>query len=455
MKLSETLGKIDPDRDKAVVRKKTSLSMVAPFSIGIEFELENLKDNFNKQMLLGDYWQEVGDGSLRGDGREFITKMPVKEDEVIVALENIYNAAKGTMEPLSSLRTSAHVHVNVLDMDTEEVLLFLAAGALTEEYILSLNDEYRKFCGYCNDSTAAVANVIAGTFKSKNFRVDLNSRYFGVNPMSINKHGTVEFRHFSVPHKLEDAVKNINICLQLKKLALEIGTTLKTPLTRKNLGEVLEQLKTDLEATFATNMIKSPELLLDAVDLELVRDERWSTPQARGAVPTIEVDTTPVTDDPVELFAEVPPPQTMRGFDEFLRNRATGREPGLRIRETVNTDMFEGNAFDVFRAGRVARERDPWEAPATMPLQERILRTPLPNQATWGMALVGTIGTATLVLELTKGTLGTSLVLKVAATEQLLRTAYLANPQNDNATTLRAMDLIVQEYIRDATGGDF
>jgi hypothetical protein len=302
VKLHELLGKTNPDKNKELITKKTKLSMVAPFSIGIEFELENLGNTFNKRGLIADYWQEVGDGSLRGDGREFITRTPLKDDDVILALENIYESAKGSMEPFTSLRTSAHVHVNALDMDAEEAVLFLAAGVLCEEYILSLNDEYRKFCGYCVDSTQAVASVISALFKSKSFRVDLNSRYFGVNPMSVNKHGTVEFRHFSVPATIEDAVRNINICLHLKKIALEVAATLKGPLTRKTIEEPLQKLKTDLETIFETNLIKNIDPLLTAIDMELVKDERWSNPTTEQA--NEDAVDAPVTNGRVTLTNE-------------------------------------------------------------------------------------------------------------------------------------------------------
>ena len=275
--LGELLNKNNPDKPKKTRAVRSDLKIVAPFSIGIEFELENLAGNFQKNVVKGDIWADTHDGSLRGDGREYVTRFPVKEDEIIAALENIYAAAKGTMEPLTSLRTSAHIHVNALDMDPESLSLFLAAGVMAEPYILTINDEYRKFCGYCNDSTSAVGHVISELFRRKTFNVNLSSRYYGINPMSVNKHGTVEFRHFSVPATIEEAVRNINICLSIKQVAVEVASALKGSMTRANIEAPLLEIEKQLKEVLGTTLIEGPKRLLTAIDIEAAKNERWST----------------------------------------------------------------------------------------------------------------------------------------------------------------------------------
>ena len=434
VKLSEVLGKTNPDRPKKLDTKKTRLELVAPFSIGIEFELENLKGNFNKQGLLQDFWQEVGDGSLRGDGREFITRIPIKEDDVIIALENIYEAAKGSMEVLSSLRTSAHIHVNALDMDTEELALFLAAGALSEEYILSLNDEYRKFCGYCVDSNLAVAHVIANMFKTKGFRADLNSRYYGVNPLSINKHGTVEFRHFSVPYTIEDAVRNINICLHLKKLAVEIASTLPGPLTRKNIEEPLTRMRADLETIFNTKLIKPLDPLLTAIDMEMVRDERWT-----NAPRVLAAGEEPDRPEQVEENNQNERLTTFRGVDLFTTGHWDTAEIETRVAGTARVEETgtrfvggEGVAELQRRLNERAlamgvRQIPEWLQP-TAPIPEN--NRPTQNTRTEARMVNGRI----IHFTIAQGTLGTSITAREAGSTRVIGTDFIgtarATPPN-------------------------
>ena len=280
--LSEITGFENPDREAPILVKKSDLSLVMPWSVGIEFELENLNGNFTKQTLIKDLWNEVRDGSLRGDGMEFITRIPVKGDQAIVALENIYEAAKGSMAPLASLRTSAHVHVNVLDMTAEEAAFYMAAGALAEPYILSLTDDYRKYCGYCLDSINAAGIVLSNMHKgTSNLSKGIDSRYYGVNAQSIYKHGTLEFRHFAVPPTLEEAVRNINVCLKIKQVTKAISKEFEGKLHQKGqLAKALDSTKVRLIETLQTHNVRDTEQLLERVEIENGRNERYSAYEA-------------------------------------------------------------------------------------------------------------------------------------------------------------------------------
>lgn len=278
--LDQLVHKANPDKDPKLVQKKSPLSLIEPWSIGIEFELENLTGpkQFRRELLDRGAWTDVHDGSLRGESREFITRVPIKGDAAVAALENIYEAAGGAMEPFSSLRTSAHVHVNVLDMTTAQLAVYSMAGAMAEPAILAMVDEYRKFCGYCINSLPAAARMVYAHMRGRAPVTGLTSRYYGVNVLSVEKHGTLEFRHFSVPNTIEEAVRNINLCLMLKRLSIDIAEAQKELSNKKSVEDAVNRLYATLTDRMDRTKIVTPDVMMNELTLQWGANERWSKP---------------------------------------------------------------------------------------------------------------------------------------------------------------------------------
>lgn len=283
--LDQLVHKANPDKDPKLIQKKSPLSLIEPWSIGIEFELENLTGpkQFRRELLDRGAWTDVHDGSLRGESREFITRVPIKGDAAVAALENIYEAAGGAMEPFSSLRTSAHVHVNVLDMTTAQLAIYSMAGAMAEPAILAMVDEYRKFCGYCINSLPAAARMVYAHMRGRAPVTGLTSRYYGVNVLSVEKHGTLEFRHFSVPNTIEEAVRNINLCLMLKRLSIDIAEAQKELSNKKSVEDAVNRLYATLTDRMDRTKIVTPDVMMNELTLQWGANERWSKPGG-GAV---------------------------------------------------------------------------------------------------------------------------------------------------------------------------
>ena len=166
------------------------------FGIEIEAEGQGMKKVANK------YWQTEDDGSLRGEyptGRaEFVLKTPVVAEEVLPALDNLVKALQGA-EFDFSYRTSVHVHVNVQDLTTSQLLNFVYTYLLLEEPMMTYCGKARKgnrFCLRLRDAEGMLG-VLDHMFTSGDggFRVANDDvRYSAINLAALNKYGSVEFR---------------------------------------------------------------------------------------------------------------------------------------------------------------------------------------------------------------------------------------------------------------------
>lgn len=349
--LDQLVHKANPDKDPKLIQKKSPLSLIEPWSIGIEFELENLTGpkQFRRELLDRGAWTDVHDGSLRGESREFITRVPIKGDAAVAALENIYEAAGGAMEPFSSLRTSAHVHVNVLDMTTAQLAIYSMAGAMAEPAILAMVDEYRKFCGYCINSLPAAARMVYAHMRGRAPVTGLTSRYYGVNVLSVEKHGTLEFRHFSVPNTIEEAVRNINLCLMLKRLSIDIAEAQKELSNKKSVEDAVNRLYATLTDRMDRTKIVTPDVMMNELTLQWGANERWSKPGGGAAEQGQEEE------DQAEPAME----QTIL---------QTGRPVGAPLdwRDVIPRDLFTA----VTRHNPTVRTD--FEEPAEMPVEHRV-----------------------------------------------------------------------------------
>lgn len=279
-RLAELLKKRNPDEAIAIKEHLRRYKVNGDFSVGIELELENIDGYLNKGVIDTNLWEEHRDGSLRGNSTELVTRFPIKGDNLLAALDNVYEAAGNSMEAMKSLRTSTHIHVNALDMSVEAVCIFMLAACFAEPYLLEISDPYRKYCGYCLPSKSPIANAVASFLHNKKLRVQAESRYYGVNILALEKYGTIEFRHFSTPHTLDDAIKIVNICTDLKKLALELESTPKF-LTKQGLPTALASIRGAVSQILQSdNLVPAKELQLE-ITLQGLKDEKFVSPEGK------------------------------------------------------------------------------------------------------------------------------------------------------------------------------
>jgi hypothetical protein len=181
----------------------------SPELIGIEVEIENvveLPGNPNKA------WQIIEDGSLRNNGREFITK-PVAASNAPVLLEYLMNGylAKNCC---FSPRTSVHVHLNMQDFTTPQVIDFVMLYSLFEKL-------FYKFCGrgrvkniYC---VPLIDTDLLANLGEKNLEHAGWSKYTGLNLLPLQQYGTVEFRHMHGTRDVGKLCVWINLITKLKE----------------------------------------------------------------------------------------------------------------------------------------------------------------------------------------------------------------------------------------------
>lgn len=176
-----------------------SKSKAIPGDVGIEIECEGKKI----QVLDGKYWKTEQDGSLRGrfpdEASEFVLKKPIDVKEVIPAMEELINHQKDAKLDFG-YRTSVHVHVNVQDLTSDELMNFIYTYLLLEEPLVNFCGRERKgnrFCLRVQDAEGFVF-TLADVFRQgvpAAIRLDENSiRYSSLNIASLRKYGSIEFR---------------------------------------------------------------------------------------------------------------------------------------------------------------------------------------------------------------------------------------------------------------------
>lgn len=266
--LSLTLNRRDPDKINTL-SKKSNLSLVDEMtSVGVEIEMENLATNYMSRVDLQN-WERKSDGSLRGNSREFVFDKPLRGDVVIAALESLSSAFEDErFEKHKTLRTSMHVHVNMLNVNRTQLLAVLIAALLADKALFNMTEENRQYLGYCRESEEALISTISYLHMEPENPDEIRlysagNRYYSMNAAALSKYGTIEFRHFSTPVDIEEAVKNINACLTVKRCGLDAWESAGTENVRKDLEAMYNLVRAQIEAAFGTDheMITIEEFL--------------------------------------------------------------------------------------------------------------------------------------------------------------------------------------------------
>lgn len=162
--------------------------------IGIEIELEGKVSPIN----MTSYWCTKPDGSLK-NGIEFVMNEPVPMALLPTALESFKaSLALYKMKPETSIRTSTHIHVNVLEYSFRQVYHAVCAYYLLEEILVGTQGKDRignLFCLRMKDSNA-IPWLIRDALDSgpdQTFREDF-AKYGALNLCTLLKYGSLEFR---------------------------------------------------------------------------------------------------------------------------------------------------------------------------------------------------------------------------------------------------------------------
>lgn len=157
---------------------------------GVELEIENVP-NWDELSVSG--MESQHDGSLRNNGREFITK-PMTFSNLAYCLEKFFANAKLSDENYSE-RCSIHVHTNVQDMQWEQVQTLALVYQVVERLLF-------KWIGHDREDNIFCVPLHQTNLTYKRFDTDPSvgmfkkwEKYTALNFLPMTTIGTVEWRH--------------------------------------------------------------------------------------------------------------------------------------------------------------------------------------------------------------------------------------------------------------------
>lgn len=169
---------------------KLSLGPIPPYltptTIGIEVEIEKLFEIPHALFL----WSLTEDGSLRDNGYEFVS-VPLKDDQVLCAIEELTKIYKNNPKSTFSHRCSIHVHMDVTKLTVGQLRTLIATYICVEDLMFSLVSPSRQGNSYCyplSDTACTWEDFQPGEISEK-------YKYCALNPHHLRDFGTLEFRH--------------------------------------------------------------------------------------------------------------------------------------------------------------------------------------------------------------------------------------------------------------------
>lgn len=170
--------------------------------VGIEIECEGE----GLQVVDGVFWRTENDGSLRGnypdEACEWVLKRPIAIGKVDAAITELIEAQSGRDTKINfSFRTSTHVHINVQQLEFNEVVNMVYAYLLCETVLMNYCGKSRignRFCLRLEDAEGLleyVSKIVQGGEKKFLRNNPENQiRYASINMEALWKYGSLEFR---------------------------------------------------------------------------------------------------------------------------------------------------------------------------------------------------------------------------------------------------------------------
>jgi Putative amidoligase enzyme len=199
-------------------------------SVGIEVEAEGIEEHAALEWDTK-RWRVVGEGSLQG-GCEFVSD-PVWGTAIVDALDEL-GVYFADHPPFMSVRTSVHVHVNVLDMYPEHLERMIKGYVMYESSIYRMHEgRYNNiFCVPATESTVvqhAYAEVIRSVRNDRAPGQVIDSKYLGMNPNNLRGLGTLEFRQMGGTSDMGLILQWVDVLLRLKASAQDETIPLDNP----------------------------------------------------------------------------------------------------------------------------------------------------------------------------------------------------------------------------------
>lgn len=174
--------------------------------IGIEVELERITGEWDDET---EYWRMHEDGSLRNNGKEFVS-VPLARTQIAKALQELDSviADMGEGNASASYRCGIHIHYNVGHMQVGHLVDCLLGLTMLEPVLFAVFAPERSqsvFCVPWNRSMRWAQNMAGlGTERGSDWAANdyfqsllaNASKYQSINILPVARYGTIEFRMF-------------------------------------------------------------------------------------------------------------------------------------------------------------------------------------------------------------------------------------------------------------------
>jgi hypothetical protein len=194
---------------------------------GVEIETETDK-KYDYPALK--YWEAKKDNSLRDWGVEYVLKGPMGGPELERALTEFQACDKKWKFKTSSVSTSVHVHVNMLNETYLTVANFMTAWVLLETMLIRYSGPDRLsnlFCLPVRDAEGLLnkwINLLSQINRNSFSKAVLNSehvKYSALNAATLSTLGTLEVRSFRGETDIKVIQEWIDIIDRIKQFAAD------------------------------------------------------------------------------------------------------------------------------------------------------------------------------------------------------------------------------------------
>ena len=186
------------DRQKCIFMEKSAHKVfrldnpVYGRKVGIEIEIENAHGTATAGIW--GIMRTEKDGSLKDNGLELIS-YPLYESSINLFLQSVQDYYNDYPNTYFSHRCSIHLHIDVGDLEREQVKLLLLTYLCLESLFFDMSDpvrEHNPFCVPLTDCTLSLSDML-----TKEYLQNDQLKYFALNPCPILKYNSIEFRHLS------------------------------------------------------------------------------------------------------------------------------------------------------------------------------------------------------------------------------------------------------------------
>lgn len=231
--------------------------LVEGFKVGIEIETEIETPEFVDLVVPeGCNWRLTGDGSLRGNGVEWVMRKPTDQwYDDLADVDDIFEELE--VSNVTSPRCGVHVHVNVSDLSVEEMWRVVGMSIVMENVFLAYSGEKREHNLFCLGSEDAEGGLQdKRSVYIKTGMAGMADRYAAINLASLALYGTVEYRCMRTPSHMMDIDYWVRILKSCYCAALEYDHVKDIPMAVSVGGGGEEFVKTVL----------GPELFREVAD---------------------------------------------------------------------------------------------------------------------------------------------------------------------------------------------